>query len=511
MQALSETLVVRGIEGRAREYEDVKRVLDCYSYSYKVCEEQLLRCISWILRRMHLDELNKNVQERGKAMLLTIQKNRNDSTVLIAFIHFAEEHIEDASVLRLCFRLAKHGSFTPFPAYLYLDGSFFSRVFGIMIQQKHDPVVQQCAMLFMSQFIPTDDARLIEIASGDPWFIVWLLNIMLTEEGAVAVMIQAMNMHPSYSNIQITGLDFICMLLLFDTPRVTEILLQEESFPTVILHAMKNHAITADVQKSACSLIERLVRFEAMVFGESLANAGCTKAVLAAMKNHPYNDEVQKRAISCLNRWPEFEVESVGHVMIEGGAVDLILGAMRDNSKKEWHSECIQILSYLFEMSSDLVASQIVNQGGVKTLVYALADIYTRFGFENDLMTHLARLPSSDGMLPLHYAVAWKSKQTKSRQRQIALVEFLLEAYPEATRVTDNRGRLPMHAAIEAKAPLPLIEVLLCANPASGEALYSHQNEFMNFPSALIAAGMDCNLEVIFVLFRYFPSIVQIP
>jgi ubiquitin carboxyl-terminal hydrolase L3 len=120
----------------------------------------------------------------------------------------------------------------------------------------------------------------------------------------------------------------------------------------------------------------------------------------------------------------------------------------------------------------------------------------------------LSVFPSVGGMPPLHYAAAWRNDSC--RQSQLDLVEHLLEEYPEAATIRDGTGRLPLHAAIEANAPLSVLEALLRVNPATGEAVFRRKGDVMvNFPPALMAAANDCDLESIFALLRYVPTLTK--
>lgn len=84
---------------------------------------------------------------------------------------------------------------------------------------------------------------------------------------------------------------------------------------------------------------------------------------------------------------------------------------------------------------------------------------------DDGILPHLAMFPSSDGMLPLHYAAAWsplfpsynaaalRNAYTKSGG-QIAVVEHFLKVYPQTMTIRDGSGRLPLHCAVEVHAPL---------------------------------------------------------
>jgi hypothetical protein len=129
---------------------------------------------------------------------------------------------------------------------------------------------------------------------------------------------------------------------------------------------------------------------------------------------------------------------------------------------------------------------------------------------KNVVFAKLARLAATTTrMLPLHEAAGWKNTAGKAVTNQLAMTEHLLKVYPEAAYVRDSRDRLPLHLAIRAKAPLSMVQLLLDANQASGEANYRYKNEFLNFPPALIASASECDLDVVFTLLRFVPSIAK--
>jgi Ankyrin repeats (3 copies) len=66
-----------------------------------------------------------------------------------------------------------------------------------------------------------------------------------------------------------------------------------------------------------------------------------------------------------------------------------------------------------------------------------------------------------DGNLPLHTAVTFRAPAK--------VIEYLLEAYPQATGVRNKRFKLPIHIACECKASLEVIKLLVKADPESLE------------------------------------------
>jgi hypothetical protein len=207
---------------------------------------------------------------------------------------------------------------------------------------------------------------------------------------------------------------------------------------------------------------------------------------------------------------------------IEGGVIPTLLEHLRrgDSSwrySKYNHTDIVDArnaLNHLFlENVDNAVSLQIASKGGIKLIVYAsiLIILNSRFELWDDgVLARLAMFPSAEGMLPLHYAAAWCHADAK-RDGSIAVIEHLLEVYPQAANIRDGSGRLPLHCAIEVNAPLSVIETLLHDNPDTGGAiLHCRDHVMLNFPPALMAAACDCDLESIFVLLHYdFPAITK--
>jgi hypothetical protein len=193
------------------------------------------------------------------------------------------------------------------------------------------------------------------------------------------------------------------------------------------------------------------------------------------------------------------------------------------NHYADWPRTQVQIckvLNHLFlENTDNSVGPRIASEGGIEMIVGAIVMDASRPEplrlhelKDDDILAHLAMYASVNGMLPLHYAAAWHNavNEESPRNGQVEVVEHLLSVYPEAATVQDGSGMLPLHAAIEANAPLSVLEALLRVHPVAGEAVCRrHGDEMWNFPPVLMAAASDCHLESIFVLLRYVPTIVK--
>lgn len=183
-------------------------------------------------------------------------------------------------------------------------------------------------------------------------------------------------------------------------------------------------------------------------------------------------------------------------------------------------------LNHLFlENDGNAVSLRIASEGGITPIVDVTVMVINDVEFElkdDGILAHLAMFPSAEGMLPLHYASCWHHFSNAEPQRarkcdfesqrlgHITVVEHLLKVYPEAATIRDGSGRLPLHAAIEANAPLPVLKALLHVNPAAGQAVsLRRENGTVNFPPALLAAVSNCNLESIFILLCSNPTITK--
>lgn len=96
-----------------------------------------------------------------------------------------------------------------------------------------------------------------------------------------------------------------------------------------------------------------------------------------------------------------------------------------------------------------------VLQQAPEDLVAALLDAFPQAAEMSD---------PSDGMLPLHHAVA------ATATADLSVVDLLLKACPDATMAVDVNGRCPLHVAVQAKAPYAVIEALVLHDPHSVSA-----------------------------------------
>jgi hypothetical protein len=119
------------------------------------------------------------------------------------------------------------------------------------------------------------------------------------------------------------------------------------------------------------------------------------------------------------------------------------------------------------------------------------------------------RQPDDNGRVPLHAVVvvprkqdmiaAWKEEQSKYERMTV-----LLQVYPHAAMVFDNKGQLPLHLAIQSGwHHLHLME-LLAAAPPSISAL---DESFSLYPFQL-AAMHDLSLTTIFKLLLAAPNLL---
>jgi hypothetical protein len=572
------------------EYAQASRAFD----EFKEQEEKVTGCIPELVRRMHGDLDNDRLQQRCTKVLEEL--NRRDYDVIRAIFSFIEEHPEDPSVFRFCFGLVKDG-IVHNEQFQYVDHDMSSIVMESMIDYVKDPVVQEYAMVFVRKYMENQCND--NFSSRKPYS--WTPRVFL----------HAMRMYPYHSDLQVAACDALCFF--------EEYIITEEWPPVTILQAMTNHAHCANVQKSACDLLSILLEFiEGEEEDRTLRPVSdWVQAVLRAMQGHSDNEEVQGSALSVL-RAMTTERGSLPHItqhITQGGGVELVIRATRmiqcsadlcshavivtdrlfktsaDARRTAIEGDAIPVLlevlrrddrtwqdyeptslpmricralNHLFlEKKDNTVGLRIASEGGIEPIVFAIVkavdpDVRRRFELkDDDMLARLAMFPSVDGMLPLHYAAAWhntSSEQSPSDGKvavvehlielypealtiwdksgrlpvhhaaawhntsseespsdgQAAVVEHLIEVYPEAATIWDNTGRLPLHYAIEANATLSVLKALLRVNPATGEALCSGQDDVMlNFPPALIAAASDCDLGSIFVLLRYVPTLMK--
>jgi hypothetical protein len=576
---------------------------------------QVNNCIPEILSRMHSDLNNQKLQQRcervlGCLQIVLIDLNGRNDDLFKGVLRFVQERPEDPSAARFGFGIIKHDFIEKdYERDEDIDDPFSSIVIDSMIRHESDPVVQEYAMSCMNQYF-----RLFPGRERD--------------SRATRIFLQAMRSHPDNLRVQVEAWNAIRFSV--------KAIILEEWPPVTILQAMINHPQCAEVQAIACFILMKMFDFDGG-FGEVrtvLTGQDYVQPILRATENHYDNKSVQMLALRALREMTT-ESSTFTHI-IQGGGVEFALRAMRnfyhgaaidaaviilerlfgssvDSRRTAIASDAIPLLllhmcdstrsktictalNYLFLENADIVSLQIARENsrlpfiGIKSIVdgiiksvgpgvehpYVLADDimlahlamlpssngilplhFAAFYFNDSgeesrrggqvavvdyllnaypeamtirdgngcfplhlaiaanaplwLSVRLAAFPSVAGTLPLHYAVAWRNDSFYSfRVGQVALVEHLLEEYPEAATIRDGSGRLPLHVAIEANASISILETLLRATPAAGEAVCRCEDDVMfNFPPALMAAANDCDLESIFMLLRYVPTITK--
>lgn len=102
------------------------------------------------------------------------------------------------------------------------------------------------------------------------------------------------------------------------------------------------------------------------------------------------------------------------------------------------------------------------------------------------------------GDLPLHTAI---------KNGTWLMILPVLGANLEGVSTRDGRDCLPLHAAIQAKAPFETLKMLLDFHKPAGKEVCRHDPNFYNFPPAVMAAAMDCDCSSIFYLLRNDPYV----
>lgn len=129
------------------------------------------------------------------------------------------------------------------------------------------------------------------------------------------------------------------------------------------------------------------------------------------------------------------------------------------------------------------------------------------------------------GQLPLHLAVRHpacvstnpnsldegESEGTNDDMNEVLkiVLEDILKPHPGAAFVADDRGRLPLHLAIAAKADFNIIQALLRIHPSSGvDPMETSDTRFSNNPPIYMATEYNCDLSTTYLLLRGDPSVV---
>jgi hypothetical protein len=128
---------------------------------------------------------------------------------------------------------------------------------------------------------------------------------------------------------------------------------------------------------------------------------------------------------------------------------------------------------------------------------------------------HELSLPDEEGNLPLHLASAnaempilplLMKELDPLRETSHSATQLLVQAYPEAARVGNNVGQLPLHIAISTGKPFDtVISTLLRAAPETVEQI----DPLTCLPPVLQAAATrKCPLSVLYELLRAHPEVV---
>jgi hypothetical protein len=467
-------------------------------------------------------------------------------------IEFSESSA-NASVANYCFQLLNSDE-TLMPVYNnnFLTEELFDRVGVIMGEHENEAQLQKSAMEF--EFTCTDT-----VPESAFWFLVWDTG----DSSYLIAVRQALYRHSNDAALQALGLQVL-------RGHAYHVVIHRWPL-TLITTAMRNHPLDAQVQKTACALFTDLMECrdeeedEEHVF-DTLSDKEYICAALAAVTNHPGNGSVRFESFQFLSKFSIFtgnDPATAYSNMVKCGAVELILGV--EAVQSIWQSCAISVLASLINTSAE-ARSRAIENDVVSVLIESLKNPFL-FANENDSLIrtrHVHREARSafnnllindtndalgsqianegglklliQGILedqrPLDYAqkrCLCKTSETCRHHNQNApaarsgrLEEYggksrhestcndgTLKVYPEAAYVRDSRDRLPLHLAIRAKAPLSMVQLLLDANQASGEANYRYKNEFLNFPPALIASASECDLDVVFTLLRFVPSIAK--
>eukprot|EP01038_Epipyxis_sp_PR26KG_P006083 gene6083-8382_t len=105
------------------------------------------------------------------------------------------------------------------------------------------------------------------------------------------------------------------------------------------------------------------------------------------------------------------------------------------------------------------------------------------------------KLKNNDGNLPLHLAINGKSS--------FETIQFILSSYPEALKIKNNEGNLPLHLASNGKSSFETIQFILASYP---EAIEIKNNEG-NLPLHLASNGKLSFETIQFILSSYLEAL----
>jgi len=125
--------------------------------------------------------------------------------------------------------------------------------------------------------------------------------------------------------------------------------------------------------------------------------------------------------------------------------------------------------------------------------------VLERFG-DNEI-----RQINCQGQLPLHVAMS----NTTTDEAIDVVLKDILGSYPEAATVRDNKGRLPLHVALESQANFRLTHALLEVYPISKvEPCQTRDARYVDKAPLWMATTFDCDLSTTYFLLRNDPSLL---
>jgi hypothetical protein len=102
------------------------------------------------------------------------------------------------------------------------------------------------------------------------------------------------------------------------------------------------------------------------------------------------------------------------------------------------------------------------------------------------------KVPNGDGSLPLHVACAYKAP--------LDVIQYLVEQWPEAIKTANHNGSLPLHHACKNKVPLDVVEFLVEEWPEAVKIMDSDGRTPLDCAKIPTADGGDPMSEVVSLL-----------
>ena len=144
---------------------------------------------------------------------------------------------------------------------------------------------------------------------------------------------------------------------------------------------------------------------------------------------------------------------------------------------------------------------------------------------EHVLKQHPEQLKERDGLgqLPLHLAVSnchctspvEEEVESSSSADGDAIIDLILDRvlkpFPEAAKMRDVYGRLPLHSALMSQADTRVIETLLSFNPSSGvqPCGVMRPATFANALPIVMATEYGCDVGTVYTLLRSDPGVIR--